>query len=122
MAPLNVQAALRSLFADGLPGVEVRTSVPAERPATLVVVRRVDGARQDRLIDSPRVEALMWAPSEAEAETLAQRVGDLMASLPFARGFCRCEEVTMRTDYDLLARSPRWYAQWDLKTYNPEGR
>ncbi|MEE0238880.1 MAG: hypothetical protein U0I01_06160, partial [Pauljensenia sp.] len=76
--------------------------------------------RQDALVDSPQVEVLMWAPTEAEAEDLAERVGDAMSRLPFSRGFCACEELEMRTDYDYLARSPRWYALYRLKTYQPK--
>ena len=54
------------------------------------------------------------------AEELAERVGDAMSRLPFSRGFCACEELEMRTDYDYLARSPRWYALYRLKTYQPK--
>ena len=53
-------------------------------------------------------------------EELAERVGDAMSRLPFARGFCACEELEMRTDYDYVARSPRWYALYRLKTFQPK--
>lgn len=43
-----------------------------------------------------------------------------MSRLPFARGFCACEELEMRTDYDYVARSPRWYALYRLKTFQPK--
>ena len=120
MPRLNVTGELRAILESALGGVPVRVDVPAERPGTLVVVRRCGGARQDQLIDSPQVEALMWAPTEAKAEELAECVGDAMSRLPFARGFCDCEELEMRTDYDYLARSPRWYALYRLKTYQPK--
>lgn len=120
MPRLNVMGELRAILESALGDVPVRVNVPGERPGTVAVVRRCGGARQDALVDSPQVEVLMWAPTEAEAEILAERVGDAMSRLPFERGFCACEELEMRTDYDYLARSPRWYALYRLKTYQPK--
>lgn len=120
MPRLNVMGELRAILESALGGVPVRVDLPGERPGTVAVVRRCGGARQDALVDSPQVEVLMWAPTEAEAEGLAERVGDAMSRLPFSRGFCACEELEMRTDYDYLARSPRWYALYRLKTYQPK--
>jgi len=117
---LNVMGELRAILESALGDVPVRVNVPGERPGTVAVVRRCGGARQDALIDSPQVEVLMWAPTEAKAEELAELVGDAMSHLPFARGFCACEELEMRTDYDYFARSPRWYALYRLKTYQPK--
>lgn len=121
MPRLNVMGELREILVGALEDVPVHVAVPAERPATLVLVRRCGGARQDALIDCPQVEVLMWAPTEEAAEALAERVGDAMGRLPFRRGFCSCEELEMRTDYDYPARSPRWYALYRLKTYQPKG-
>ena len=120
MPRLNVMGELRAILESALGGVPVQVGLPGERPGTVVVVRRCGGARQDALIDSPQVEVLMWAPTEAKAEELAELVGDAMSHLPFARGFCACEELEMRTDYDYFARSPRWYALYRLKTYQPK--
>lgn len=120
MPRLNVMGELRAILESALGDVPVRVNVPGERPGAVAVVRRCGGARQDALVDSPQVEVLMWAPTEAEAENLAERVGDAMSRLPFERGFCACEELEMRTDYDYLARSPRWYALYRLKTYQPK--
>lgn len=120
MPRLNVMGELRAILESALGGVPVWVDVPDERPGAVVVVRRCGGARQDALVDSPQVEVLIWAPTEAEAEGLAERVGDAMLRLPFSRGFCACEELEMRTDYDYLARSPRWYALYRLKTYQPK--
>lgn len=120
MPRLNVMGELRAILESALGDVPVRVNVPGERPGTVAVVRRCGGARQDALIDSPQVEVIMWAPTEAKAEELAECVGDAMSRLPFARGFCACEELEMRTDYDYLARSPRWYALYRLKTYQPK--
>lgn len=120
MPRLNVMGELRAILESALGDVPVRVNVPGERPGTVAVVRRCGGARQDALIDSPQVEVIMWAPTEAKAEELAELVGDAMSHLPFARGFCACEELEMRTDYDYFARSPRWYALYRLKTYQPK--
>lgn len=120
MPRLNVMGELREILESALDGVPVQVDLPGEPPGTVAVVRRCGGARQDALVDSPQVEVLMWAPTEARAEELAERVGDAMSRLPFARGFCACEELEMRTDYDYLARSPRWYALYRLKTYQPK--
>lgn len=117
MGRMDVQGEVRRRLADALPGVEVRTSVPAERPATLVVVRREGGARRDALIDRPGVGIDCWAPTEAEAYALCSRVSDAMASLPFSAGFARVDEETMRSDYDVAAKSPRWYASYTLQTF-----
>lgn len=119
MALLNVQGELRALL-EGALGVTVRTSVPDPRPATLVVVRRTGGARQDRLIDAPTVTVTAYAPTEAEAEELMERVDAAMADLPFASGYCKASPQSMRSDYDLVARSPRWLATYELKTYQPK--
>lgn len=120
MPRLNVMGELRAILESVLGGVPVQVGLPGERPGTVVVVRRCGGARQDALVDSPQVEVIMWAPTEARAEELAELVGDAMSHLPFARGFCACEELEIRTDYDYLARSPRWYALYRLKTYQPK--
>lgn len=120
MPRLNVMGELREILESDLGDVPVKVNVPGERPGTVAVVRRCGGARQDALVDSPQVEVLMWAPTEAKAEELAELVGDAMSHLPFERGFCACEELEMRTDYDYLARSPRWYALYRLKTYQPK--
>lgn len=120
MPRLNVMGELRAILESALGGVPVQVGLPGERLGTVVVVRRCGGARQDALVDSPQVEVIMWAPTEARAEELAELVGDAMSHLPFARGFCACEELEMRTDYDYLARSPRWYALYRLKTYQPK--
>lgn len=120
MPRLNVMGELRAILESALGGVPVQVGLPGERPGTVVVVRRCGGARQDALVDSPQVEVIMWAPTEARVEELAELVGDAMSHLPFARGFCACEELEMRTDYDYLARSPRWYALYRLKTYQPK--
>ena len=97
MPRLNVMGELRAILESALGGVPVQVGLPGERPGTVVVVRRCGGARQDALVDSPQVEVIMWAPTEA-----------------------RAEELEMRTDYDYLARSPRWYALYRLKTYQPK--
>lgn len=121
MPRLNVQGALRAYLEGCLGGVPVRVRVPAERPPLLVTVTRSGGGRPNAHVDAPEVEILVWAPTEAEAEDLAERVGDLMRRPPHALGILRSEELAMRSDFDLRARSPRWYARYSLRTYQPQG-
>lgn len=120
MARLDVQGDLRRRLAEALPGVEVRVTVPDPRPATLVVVRREGGPGQDLLIDRPGVGIDCWAPTEAEAYELADRVDAVMRSLPFAGGYATVALESMRSDYDLKAGSPRWYASYTLRTFKPQ--
>lgn len=118
MPRLDVQADLRARLEAAL-GVEVMTHVPAPRPATLVVVRREGGARRNRLIDAPGVGIDCWAPTEAEAASLADRASDVMASLEFADGYDVVREETVRSHPDVLTGSPRWYLSYSLATHVP---
>lgn len=119
MPRLNVQADVRARLADVLAPIEVRVSVPDPRPATLVVVTREGGHRLNALQDRPGVGILMWAPTEAEACALAERVGDLMQALAFADGYEDVAEESMRSDPDPDTRSPRWYASYTITTHRP---
>lgn len=119
MPRLNVQAEVRRMLESALPDVEVRVSVPDPRPPKLVVVRREGGAMENRLVDRAGVGVDMWAPTEAEAAELAERVSDSMLSLGFADGFALVREEAMRSDPDMVAKSPRWYASYTLWTYKP---
>lgn len=119
MRRMDVQAEVRARLASSLPGVEVRVSVPDPRPERLVVVRRDGGAMRDGLVDEATLQVLMWAPTEAEASALAMRVSAAMLSLPFSGGFARVRETSLRSDRDLLTRSPRWFASYSVATYKP---
>lgn len=120
MPRLNVQADVRARLAHALAPVEVRVSVPDPRPATLVMVTREGGHRLNALQDRAGVGILMWAPTEAEACALAERVGDLMAALPFSGGYELVEEEAMRSDPDPDTRGPRWYASYTITTHRPQ--
>lgn len=117
MSRLNVQADVRRRLADALAPVEVRVSVPDPRPKTLVVVTREGGRRLNALQDRAGVGVLVWAPTEADACELADRVADAMASLPFAAGYDAVREETMRSDPDPDSGSPRWYASYTITTH-----
>lgn len=119
MRRMNVQAVVRKKLAEALAGVEVRTSVPADRPAKLVVVRREGGAAQNQLLDAPGIGVDVWAPSEAEACELCMRAADEIMSLTFAEGFALVTEEVMASQYDQLTDSPHWYASYSLITYKP---
>lgn len=117
MPRLNVQADVRARLAKALAPVEVRVSVPDPRPQTLVVVAREGGHRLNALQDRAGVGVLVWAPTEAKACDLMERVGDLMAALPFSAGYEVVDEETMRSDPDPATKSPRWYASYTITTH-----
>ncbi len=119
MRRMNVQGELRRILARALAPVEVRVNVPAERPAELVTVRRRDGAAQKRVYEDSSIEVMCWAETEQRAFELMESVRDAMAGLEFADGFADVTEKTVRSDYDLVGRSPRWYALFSIKTYRP---
>lgn len=119
MGTLNVQADIRSRLEEALAPVEVRASVPADRPRTLVVVTREGGGRDNALIDSPGVGIYCWAPTEAEAAELSDRAAAVVESLPFSAGYARIEKESHRSDAETETRSPRWYLSYTLKTFEP---
>lgn len=120
MAMLDVQGGLRRALAAALPEVEVRVSVPDPRPSTLVVVRREGGRRENALVDRAGVGIDCWAPTEAAAYELADEVAGAMASLTFADGWADVSMESMRSDYDVVAKCPRWYLSYTLRTYKPK--
>lgn len=115
MPRLNVQADIRSYLADSLGDAEVHVRIPDPRPERLVVVRREGGHRLDRLCDRAGVGILVWAPTEAECQELADEVADLMYALNgdegFRRGYDLVEEEALYSDADSEANPdvPRWY-------------
>lgn len=119
MEALNVQADLRARLEEALAPVEVRASVPADRPQRLVTVTREGGGRDNALIDSPGIGIYCWAPTEAEAAELSERAAEVIESLPFLAGYARVEKESQRSDPDTESRSPRWYLSYSMKTFKP---
>ena len=123
MPRLNVQADVRSYLAASLDGVEVRVRVPDPRPERLVVVTREGGRRLDALRDRAGVGVLVWAPTEAECQELADEVADLMFALNgdfgFRRGYDLVEEEALYSDADTETRpdTPRWYGSYTITTH-----
>lgn len=118
---LNVQADLRKRLEDALDGVMVRVAVPADRPTQLVVIRR-DGGKADpySMLDRPGVGIECWAETEAKACALAEQVAHVMDRLPFTGGYAHIEQEACYSDYDLTAKSPRWYLSYTLTTFEPK--
>lgn len=117
MQRMNIQATLRAYLEHKLDGVTVRVSVPDPRPDYLVVVRRIGGSMQDGLIDVPSIELLMYAPTEAKAADLAAKCAQAIFDLQYADGYASVDETYFYSDYDVTAKNPRWYAQYQIKTY-----
>lgn len=116
---MNVQSVLRNHLQELFPDVPVVTRVPDPRPKKLIVVRRAGGGQENVKIDAPGIAIDMWAPTEQEAEQLAMDVSDAMFHLPFTKGFAKTTAETLMSDYDVLARSPRWYGSYTIKTFDP---
>ena len=113
----DVQGQVREAIATVLPGVEVRVSVPDPRPPTLVVVRREGGYAENALVDRAGIGVQCWAPTEAGAWDLARRCAEAMLRLRFADGFCSVTEESLRSDYDTVRGSPRWYGSYTVRAY-----
>ena len=83
-------------------------------------MRRSGGRRLDALRDRPGVSIDVWAGTEARACALAAEVDRAMRHLPFAEGYDRVEMESMRSDYDLVRHSPRWFLSYTLVTHDYE--
>lgn len=117
---LDVLKDLRKKLADAFPDIEAHVKVPDPRPSRLIVIRRGGGRWQDRLIDSPGIHIECWAPSESEAQNMADKVADFMESLRFADGYADVHMESMYSDPDPMSKSPRYFISYTLKTYDPE--
>lgn len=117
MRRIDVQGRLRAVLAGALPGVEVRVRVPDPRPATLVVIRREGGAAANALVDRAGIGIQCWAATEAEAYDLAERCSRVMRRLRMADGFGPVTEESLRSDYDEVRGSPRWYGSYTVTAY-----
>lgn len=120
---MEVQGFTRAYLARELGGAaDVRVTVPNPRPARLVVVTRAGGGELDPHRDAPMLDALVWAPTEAEAATLATSVDKAMRRIVYEDGVAGARRVTLRTDPDPDdPGQPRWYACYVLTTYKTDG-
>ncbi len=121
MPRLNVQADIRKRLADYLAPIAVCVNVPEDRPQTLVVISREGGRKLDALRDLVGLGVFAWADSEASAYKLMERVSDYILNLKFADGYALVHEETIKSSYDIQAKSPRWYASYTITTYKPKG-
>ncbi len=119
---LNVQADLRARLEKAL-GVPAYVNVPEKRPKSFVVVKRNGGHRLNRHQDRPGVDIYSYAPTEAQAASLATKASAFMDALQrdrdaFVSGYVLCAEETMRTDPDESTDppTPRWYGSYTLTT------
>ena len=116
---LNVQADLRRRLAAALDPVQVRVSVPADRPRELVTVRREGGRQVSALQDGPGVGIFCWAETEARAYAIAERVAAAISALAFADGYEVKRMDVMRSSPDPDDDSPRWYLSYTFTTHEP---
>lgn len=117
---LNIQADLRKRLEDALDGVMVRVAVPADRPVELVVLRRDGGALDtNSILDRPTILIDCWAGSEARAYGLAVEVAKAVELMPFLGGYARVDMDSMYSDFDTVAKSPRWVLSYSFTTFKP---
>lgn len=121
MENLNVLAALRAELADAT-GVSVSTAVPDPHPAEFIVINRFGGAKQDSLVDVALVDMDIYSKTELKALELAEKVRSRMARLDFVDGFAKVTEMKFYQDNDVALKLPRWYAQYQVKTYKPKSK
>ncbi len=114
---LNAQGDIRARLADYLDPIPVKVNVPKDRPETFVVVSRLGGKRENRLIDRPAISIYCYAPTEQKAWELADKVADFIDRLSFADGYASVVQETMYSDTDITTRTPRWYMRYTIKTY-----
>lgn len=120
---LNAQRDLRRRLAGAFPDYKVSTSVPKppeDFPQRLVTVTREGGRRLNRLIDGPGIGIYCYAPTENEASEMAEKVADFMEGLPFEAGYADVSQEVMKSDQDMLTKSPRWYLSYTFRTYEPK--
>lgn len=116
---LNVQADLRRRLATALEPVQVRVSVPGERPRELVTVRREGGGQVSELQDGPGVGIFCWAETEARAYAIAERVAAAISELAFADGYEVKRMEAMYSTPDPDTNGPRWYLSYTFTTHDP---
>lgn len=119
---LNVQADIRQRLENALGGVEVRVSVPADRPAELVTVTRIGGHPINALQDDAQLGVMCWAATEQRAWELANAVNAAMLELRahgFAAGYSdvTCDSMRSFADPD-EPKQPRWFASYTLRTHD----
>lgn len=115
---LNVQADVRERLEKALAPIPVKVNVPENRPPTLVVVFREGGRRLNSLQDRAGIGVNCWAPTEAEASELADRISDVILHLPFEAGYDLVREESLRSDPDPNAKVPRWYGSYTITTHH----
>lgn len=122
MPSLDVQADIRKRLSDALSPVDVRITVPEDRPKKLVVVEHEGRRSLNAVQDRTGIGILAWAPSEIEARSLIMRAGELIRGLPrtsFLGGYESCVEEKMLPETDPETGSPRWYASYTITTHEP---
>lgn len=114
---LNAVADIRQRLEDYLQDVPVKINMPKDRPDTIVLVSRLGGKRQNKLIDRPAIIFYCYAPTEQEAWELANKTADYIDNLPFSEGYGQITQEIMYSDPDPDTRTPRWYMRYSIQTY-----
>lgn len=114
---LNTQGDIRKRLAEYLSPIPVKVNVPSDRPDTFVVVTRLGGRRENKLVDNPTISIYCHASTEQKAWELANKVADFIDRLRFEDGYASITQEVMYSDVDLTTRTPRWYMRYSMQTY-----
>lgn len=117
---LNIQADLRRRLEEALQDIPVYVNIPEKRPQAFVVVQREGGSADNySIIDRAGIGINCYAISESEACALCEKVVNAINALPFTGGYAKIEQEACYSDYDVSAKSPRWYLSYTFSTYKP---
>ena len=77
---MNAEALLIGFLKERVPGVQVRASVPPDRPDSFITVERT-GGRADRFFDRPIIAIQAWDQTPYKASELAIKIRDALPDL-----------------------------------------
>lgn len=100
-------------------GAAAYYDVPADRPASFVVVERTGGPRSDIVVERPMLDVQCWAGSRRDAALLADAVADALRAMPDA--VADCFHVTITSTYrntDLESGTPRYHVVCEITFVN----
>ena len=110
----DVEALILPFIRARVPGVTVRTKVPAQRPATFVRAWANGGAAINRVLEVVQITVDVWAPSTTEASDLAGTIRHAFLNDTGELKLVRGVEETTRPYYAPDEASDRYRATYAL--------
>ena len=100
-------------------GATAYYDVPADRPASFLVVERTGGPRTDIVVERPMLDVQCWAESRRDAALLADAVADALRAMPDAVAECFHVSITSTyRDTDLESGTPRYHVVCEITFVN----